>query len=300
MNEDEYENYTDDDYLAELQAYVADSKKEREQDEAERHEQLADMVGGFLGVWWYMRSFSAATSRNIRTYAAVADREAKVKAWQDSGNSKQKVRIINEFGACPKCLPFVGGVYPLEDAYDLVPFHYNCRCTFVHIENDSSGNKFKDVALVSGLETAKAKLSTGKENDITDEELQLLAMDYVKDFPDKVVPAQNRHIPGSENYKLGKSILDPKLYKKIKNNSFDYSEIEKLYNEYKGTGHFKVRFDRKNHKINNVQETINTNKIIGIDVKGDVPYAATGFKIHYSAKGYHIVPWRSMNQEDVL
>jgi len=159
MNEDEYENYTDDDYLAELRAYVEASKKEHEQDEKERRDQLAGMVAGFLGVWWYMRAFSAVTSRNIRTYAAVADREAKTQAWQDSGNSKQKVRIINEFGPCSLiCAPYVGKVYSLDEAESLVPFHYNCRCTFVMVESSESV-----VNLIASATTTLTKSDETKE-----------------------------------------------------------------------------------------------------------------------------------------
>ena len=115
MADNDYENYSDDDYLAELKDYVDAAKKEKEQDEAERRKQLAEMVGGYMGLWWYLRSFSASAARNIRTYAAIADREAKVAAWKSAddrerelsqyrdlpGSTDQQVMIINEFGACP-------------------------------------------------------------------------------------------------------------------------------------------------------------------------------------------------------
>ena len=92
MDED-YENYTDDDYVDELKQYAQDIKSEQAQDEAERRKQLAEMVGGYMGLWWYLRSFSSSTARNIRTYAAVADREAKIEAWtngtpEDSKSAK--------------------------------------------------------------------------------------------------------------------------------------------------------------------------------------------------------------------
>ncbi|WEY48723.1 hypothetical protein P3T51_03005 [Weissella confusa] len=151
MADNDYENYSDDDYLAELKDYVDAAKKEKEQDEAERRKQLAEMVGGYMGLWWYLRSFSASAARNIRTYAAIADREAKVTAWKSAaardkgfsqyrdlpGRKDQQVMIINEFGACQYCLPYVGKTYSLGDAQTLVPFHPNCRCTLVRVEDDS-------------------------------------------------------------------------------------------------------------------------------------------------------------------
>lgn len=154
MADNDYENYSDDDYLAELKDYVDAAKKEKEQDEAERRKQLAEMVGGYMGLWWYLRSFSASAARNIRTYAAIADREAKVAAWKSaddrerelsqyhdlSGSKDQQVMIINEFGACQYCLPYVGKTYSLGDAQTLVPFHPNCRCTLVRVEDDTEPN----------------------------------------------------------------------------------------------------------------------------------------------------------------
>ena len=196
MDED-YENYTDDDYVDELKQYAQDNKSEQAQDEAERRKQLAEMVGGYMGLWWYLRSFSSSTARNIRTYAAVADREAKIEAWtngtpEDSksaklsaaaeerakklapfrdlpGSKDQKVMLVNEFGACAVCAPYVGKVYTLEEAQELVPFHPNCRCTLVRVESNEAN---------SLLVGATATLMTRKEsenpesNPMSEEELK--------------------------------------------------------------------------------------------------------------------------------
>lgn len=178
MPDNDYENYSDDDYLAELKDYVDAAKKEKEQDEAERRKQLAEMVGGYMGLWWYLRSFSAATARNIRTYAAIADREAKVAAWKSaadrdkelsqyrdlSGSNDQQVMIINEFGACQYCLPYVGKTYSLGDAQTLVPFHPNCRCTLVRVEENNSVD-----GLIAGA-TAAIAMANGSHEAQSDEE----------------------------------------------------------------------------------------------------------------------------------
>jgi len=144
MSEDKYENVTDDDFLADLNTYADQRDAEQAEDNAELKQHLGEMVGGFLGVWWYLRAFSAASSRNIRTYAAVADKQAKLTAWemadeqikQEHPHYQSKVTIMNEFGACSKCLPYLGNDYTSAEAKSLVPFHYNCRCTIVRDTSD--------------------------------------------------------------------------------------------------------------------------------------------------------------------
>src|SRR5699024_2807157 len=144
MSEDKYDNYTNDDFLADLNAYADQRDAEQAEDNAELKQHLGEMVGGFLGVWWYLRAFGAASSRNIRTYAAVADKQAKLTAWetadeqinQEHPHYQSKVTIMNEFGACSRCLPYLGNEYTLSEAKSLVPFHYNCRCTIVRDTSD--------------------------------------------------------------------------------------------------------------------------------------------------------------------
>lgn len=144
MSEDKYDNYTDDDFLADLNVYADQRDAEQAEDNAELKQHLGEMVGGFLGVWWYLRAFGAASSRNIRTYAAVADKQAKLTAWgtadeqikQEHPHYQSKVTIMNEFGAYSRCLPYLGNDYTLAEAKSLVPFHYNCRCTIVRDTSD--------------------------------------------------------------------------------------------------------------------------------------------------------------------
>lgn len=202
MADNDYENYSDDDYLAELKDYVDAAKKEKEQDEAERRNQLAEMVGGYMGLWWYLRSFSASTARNIRTYAAIADREAKVAAWKSAadrekelsqyrdlpGRKDQQVMIVNEFGACWYCLPYVGKTYSLGDAQTLVPFHPNCRCTLVRVEDE----QLSDNNLMAGIVSSEVinnlyNDSSDAENDTVNQE------EYV---PDSEPVVSMEHKPG--------------------------------------------------------------------------------------------------------
>lgn len=199
MADNDYENYSDDDYLAELKDYVDAAKKEKEQDEAERRKQLAEMVGGYMGLWWYLRSFSASTARNIRTYAAIADREAKVAAWKSAddrerelsqyrdlpGSKDQQVMIINEFGACQYCLPYVGKTYSLGDAQTLVPFHPNCRCTLVRVEDDSKPGLSFFGGILAGTQIGNDVNSDDDYENIDQEPEEPIEIKSLKDVPEE-------------------------------------------------------------------------------------------------------------------
>lgn len=178
MSEDKYDNYTDDDFLADLNAYADKRDAEQAEDNAELKQHLGEMVGGFLGVWWYLRAFGAASSRNIRTYAAVADKQAKLTAWetaddqinQEHPHYQSKVTIMNEFGACSRCLPYLGNDYTLAEAKSLVPFHYNCRCTIVRDTSDFD-SVIAGVTLGTATELARYQGKLGKpidDNDISE------------------------------------------------------------------------------------------------------------------------------------
>lgn len=199
MADNDYENYSDDDYLAELKDYVDAAKKEKEQDEAERRQQLAEMVGGYMGLWWYLRSFSASAARNIRTYAAIADREAKVTAWKSAaardkglsqyrdlpGRKDQQVMIINEFGACQYCLPYVGKTYSLGDAQTLVPFHPNCRCTLVRAEDDSKPDLSFFGGILAGTQIGNDVNSDDDYENIDQEPEEPIEIKSLKDVPEE-------------------------------------------------------------------------------------------------------------------
>ncbi|MEE0001168.1 MAG: DUF4258 domain-containing protein [Weissella confusa] len=199
MADNDYENYSDDDYLAELKDYVDAAKKEKEQDEAERRKQLAEMVGGYMGLWWYLRSFSASAARNIRTYAAIADREAKVAAWKSAndrerelsqyrdlpGSKDQQVMIINEFGACQYCLPYVGKTYSLGDAQTLVPFHPNCRCTLVRVEDDSKPDLSFFGGILAGTQIGNDVNSDDDYENIDQEPEEPIEIKSLKDVPEE-------------------------------------------------------------------------------------------------------------------
>lgn len=92
------------------------------------------------------------------------------------------------------------------------------------------------------------------------------------------VGKQGKHILGHNNYIEGRSYLTISL-----------EDAQELINKYAGTGEIKTNskgeWDRK--------ETIKTNKEIGVNVSilDGSENKTSSFKIHYSKKGTHIVPY---------
>lgn len=171
-----YEDYSDDDFESELRSYIKDSKEQQDRDDAEKHKRLSEMVGGFMGLWWYLRSFRSSTVRNLKTYSAVSDREAKFSVWEKLTNPK--VTLINEFGACERCIPYLGQEYTLDEARSIIPIHYNCRCTFILIE---------DAGLLPGMIAGIDTLSRNKDehnnesNPMSEDELEKVSEWFIQD-----------------------------------------------------------------------------------------------------------------------
>lgn len=173
----DYEDYSDEDFEDELKSYIKDSKKQQEENDAEKRKHLSEMVGGFMGLWWYLRSLRSSTVRNLKTYSAVADREAKFSVWEKMKNPK--VTLINEFGACDRCIPYLGQEYTLDEAKSIIPIHYNCRCTFVLLDDDNG--------LLPGMIAGIDALSRNKDehnnesNPMTEDELEKVSEWFIQD-----------------------------------------------------------------------------------------------------------------------
>lgn len=287
---DDYENYSDKDFEEELRSYIKDSKKQQDENDAEKHKHLSEMVGGFMGLWWYLRSLRSSTVRNLKTYSAVADREAKFSVWDSMKDPK--VTLINEFGACERCIPYLDQEYTLSEARSIIPIHYNCRCTFVLLDDAN--------VLLPGMIAGTLNSSQSDENneqgsdesdyELTQEDLNRMESEsLVTDIPKKVFEAQNKHIQESNDYIEGRSFLLPELYKKVPGtkNKFDYTVIEALYNKYIWMADWKVSPN------GSVKALITTDQYVGYVVKRDGSMVLTKkLKIHYSRKkgGYHAVP----------
>ena len=293
MSEDKYDNYTDDDFLADLNAYADQRDAEQAEDNDELKQHLGEMVGGFLGVWWYLRAFSAASSRNIRTYAAVADKQAKLTAWemadeqikQEHPHYQSKVIIMNEFGACKVCLPYLGNYYSMDEAKSLVPFHYNCRCTIRRITKDF------DAAMAGAIVAeAQAKHKEQQEHDQP-------ALDFISDIPDNILMSQNKHVLESNDYRPGKSYLAEDLYTKVPGtkNRYDYTKLQELFDKSKATLLYTPTFNLDG-TVKTLQAVATFDRIVGYVINKDGTIQATNqLKVHYkkSSKmqnGYHFVP----------
>ncbi len=90
---------------------------------------------------------------------------------------------------------------------------------------------------------------------------------------------QGKHIKGHSNYIPGRSYI-----------TISPEEVQELINKYAGTG--EIRFTKKGEW--DKKEIIISDKIIGVVVNKNTgeEVLTTGFKIHYSKKGVHIVPYK--------
>lgn len=105
---------------------------------------------------------------------------------------------------------------------------------------------------------------------------------WVNDFPAKVHEGkQGKHIPGHNNYQLGKSTL-----------SITISEADKLIQEKGGTGKFITPNCNKERIDFNIQIGIYKNPKTGETL------STTKGIIHYSKSGAHIVPANPNSEED--
>lgn len=77
---------------------------------------------------------SSNYSTDYRTWSA--DMHSALKASVASQLGLENATIINEFGACDECLPYIGKTMSVDDACDLLPIHPNCRCE-VRLLNDN-------------------------------------------------------------------------------------------------------------------------------------------------------------------
>ena len=87
---------------------------------------------------------------------------------------------------------------------------------------------------------------------------------------------QGKHILGHNNYREGKSYI-----------TISINEVQELVDKYAGTGNLEIG---DSGKWTN-KELVNADKIIGVAVSGNVEKKTSQFKIHYSNKGVHIVPF---------
>lgn len=94
----------------------------------------------------------------------------------------------------------------------------------------------------------------------------------INGFPTEINPGkQDKHIPSSNNYQPGKSII-----------SISKNECQSLLDKYAGTG----------TKIGTNKERVDFGKVIGsyVDPATGKKYPTTMGMIHYSKTGTHIVP----------
>jgi HK97 family phage portal protein len=144
----------------------------------------------------------------------------------------------------------------------------NCRCTIIpNFDEDNSENND----------------TNGGNSDNIDIEQSIRDNILNGEYPLTInVQAQNKHIPGSDNYKEGRSIL-----------SVPMEEAQELVNKYAGTGTPIIVKDEWKNK----ERILSNNKQVGIYKENGKTVGETkNFMIHYNhsdkkqKRGTHIVP----------
>jgi xanthine dehydrogenase molybdopterin-binding subunit B len=94
--------------------------------------------------------------------------------------------------------------------------------------------------------------------------------------------AQDKHVPGTNNYIDGRSIVYPTI------------DVQDLVNRYSGKGIAKLHVN-PDGTVNKVTEVINnSDTIVGKDIDYNGAFESHDFTIHYSKRGTHIVPLKEL------
>ena len=206
------------------------------------------------------------------------------------GLSPKIVRKLS--GGCCEWCARLAGTYTYPDVpSDVYRRHQRCRCTVDY--NPGSGKvqnvhskqwKTKDESdkietrKTIGLETADNEVKRFiRENTIPNCNIATITSD------------QEVHRQGTRRYEERKAILEAKGEYGPSYLTISDEEILELVHKYSGKG--KIRVDRSG-KWDNKEIIITNDKIIGIVVnnKNGKTAETSVFKIHYSNRGFHIVP----------
>lgn len=223
-----------------------------------------------------MAQAESRVDRLIRSESAKMIDEIDTAAYKKAG--VEYVNWVTEPGACARCTDLKeSGPYPIDKAPALViDSHPNCRCAKVPSEKSKT-----DIAAVGGIVGMVASHAIERQYKSTRAVLDSNFADGI--WKDEVNPdKQKRHMSSN-----GKGTPQDGTSRTLFNPDVD---IEKLYNEYKGTGKFE--FDKQG-KIRS--ERVNLPFVVGVDNKGR---KLRGIKIHYSNTGAHLVPWKGDGNDE--
>ncbi len=227
--------------------------------------------------------------RIVHTEIAHFAEEAKTKVLQDLDVKKYEIDATLDSHTCSVCGSKDKEVYSYDDRIEGVNapvFHPFCRCTTApyfpddfedsqRFARDKDGKPIYVPNSMKYSEYYEKYLKNNNNSDIIKE-----TREYIKNYQNLNIEKgkQEKHIKGTNNYIEGRSYLTISL-----------DEAQDLVNKYAGSGEFKFS---KNGNFSK-KEIIKTDKYIGYSVNHITGQETKtkDFKIHYSKKGVHIVPF---------
>jgi SPP1 gp7 family putative phage head morphogenesis protein len=162
---DEFSKILSSDLQDRIKEMIATSVKEGTPTE-EVHKQIAEIYAGpvtikvpekvvdnkiIRRVYEYEMNKDTYTTAVARTEIQRALNNGRVYGYQESGIAKTLKWTTNP-GACEECVARNGAIYNVEDTQDLIPYHVNCRCTWVVGEYKSYEESQQGPSVLSNTE----------------------------------------------------------------------------------------------------------------------------------------------------
>lgn len=210
--------------------------------------------------------------------------------FQGKAGLVPKIRRISLSRCCPWCDEIVGVYNYPRVPNNVYRRHDNCRCI---VEYDGGNGKRQDVWTkieYSEQESIARKQRIKAAAEARELEIINEARKNAQSMPHNVREGkQNIHIPGKKEYEDRKKILAEKGLYGPSEILISNEEIESLVDKYAGSGIIEIG---KNGKWTGIELIVTNDKPVGIvynNLNGKSAKTSV-FKIHYSAKGVHIVP----------
>lgn len=188
--------------------------------------------------------------------------------------------IVYERRACQTCISIArSGPYKLSKAEvgtNMYPFHPNCMCSIMPATEKTKNEKIEIVNSSTPLNNRLQKIDYRNSDAGTQDTI-------------------NKLLSGEWTSKINNEKQAPHMestHQKGKSYFADDVDVQKLFDEYAGTGQ---RGESLTGKLKNT-EIVKIGNLRGKVVNDNQLFDIDGIKIHYSKNRLHIVPWRDMDE----
>lgn len=218
------------------------------------------------------------SQRLVNTENARVQGQAIDDIGESAGCNQQMYCATLEANTCSECAAFDGKYFDIDDdSKPDIPLHPNCRCLYINVPpfgwepSVRKDNESKDIIDYEDYNDwlKNKNIDNNGNDDIIDTEESIREDIKNGKYPLNInVQAQNKHIPGTKEYKEGRSIL-----------TIPIEEAQDLIDKYAGTG-IPIVIDGE---WKNKERIESNDKIVGVfkDKKG-TSLDTSNFIIHYN------------------